>query len=80
LPRLNPAAGPGISPASGTIIPEGNLSKSYFFFFLGAFFFISLFNFDLDLAALLGAFFRTPGIDTSYRSAAAGVIKLLQKY
>jgi hypothetical protein len=34
--------------------------------FLGAaFFFIALFNLDLDLAALLGAFFFTPGIDTS---------------
>ena len=43
----------------------GKLVKSYFFFFLGAFFFIALFNLDLDLAALLGAFFRTPGIDTS---------------
>ena len=50
----------------------GKLVKSYFFFFLGAFFFISLFNLDLDLVALLGAFFLTPGIDTSYLSAAAG--------
>jgi hypothetical protein len=45
----------------------GKLVKSYFFFFFGAFFFagIALFNLDLDLAALFGAFFRTPGIDTS---------------
>ena len=41
--------------------------KSYFFLvFLGAaFFFIALFNLDLDLAAFFGAFFFTPGIDTS---------------
>ena len=48
------------------------MSQSYFFFFLGAFFFISLFNLDLDLIALFGAFFLTPGIDTSSLSAAAG--------
>jgi hypothetical protein len=50
----------------------GKLFKSYFFFFLGAFFFISLFNLDLDLMTLLGAFLVTPGIDTSSLSAAAG--------
>jgi hypothetical protein len=44
----------------------GKLVKSYFFLvFFGAFFFMSLFNLDLDLAAFFGAFFFTPGIDTS---------------
>ena len=46
--------------------PGGKLLRSYFFFFLGAFFFISLFRLDLDLAAFLEALFLIPGIDTSF--------------
>jgi hypothetical protein len=46
--------------------PGGKLLPSYFFFFLGAFFFISLFRLDLDLAAFLEALFLVPGIDTSF--------------
>jgi hypothetical protein len=71
-PRLNPAA----VPASGQP-PEKSFRRetcqSYFFLvFLGAFFFIALFNLDLDFGAFLATFFFTPGIDTSSLSAAAG--------
>jgi hypothetical protein len=66
-PRLIAAACPASWPASG--FPEGNLCR-YFFFFLPAFFFIFVFNLDLDFVAELLFFFT--GIDTSLTVAAAG--------
>jgi hypothetical protein len=46
--------------------PGGKLFSGYFFFFLPAFFFISLFNLDLDLTPALRARLFVPGIDTSF--------------
>jgi hypothetical protein len=58
-------------PVSGAGAGEKLLPRDYFFFFLPAFFFIVLFNLDLDFLAVLAAFLFA-GIDTSSPSSAAG--------
>jgi len=63
LPRLIPAALPGIL-ASLRVSRRENLYR-YFFFFLPAFFLTAIFVFNLDFELVAGLFFVVTGIDTS---------------